>query len=68
VLRGAVDPADTGVMQINKRFHDNTATTLNLDLDNLYNNMAYARHLYEKEGTRPWNASASCWNNQVAMQ
>jgi hypothetical protein len=27
VLRGAVDPADTGVMQINKRFHDNTATT-----------------------------------------
>ena len=68
VLRGVVDSADTGVMQINKRFHADKATTMNLNLDNLYNNMAYARHLYETEGTRPWNASASCWNNQVAMQ
>ncbi len=64
VLRGVVDPADTGVMQINKRFHDNTATTLNLDLDDIYNNMAYARYLYEREGTRPWNASAPCWNSE----
>lgn len=68
VLKGKVDSADTGVMQINKRFHADKATTMNLNLDNLNNNMAYARHLYETEGTRPWNASASCWNSQVAMQ
>lgn len=64
VLRGAVDSADTGVMQINKRFHDRKATTMNLDLDDIYNNMAYARHLYETQGTRPWSASAACWSNQ----
>lgn len=64
VLRGVVDPADTGVMQINKRYHDAKATTMNLNLDDIYNNMAYARHLYETQGTRPWNASAACWNNQ----
>ncbi len=68
VLRGVVDPADTGVMQINKRFHEERATTLSLNLNDIYHNMAYARHLYETQGTSPWNASAPCWNNQVAMQ
>ena len=67
VLQGRIDPADTGVMQINKRYHDNTATTMNLDLDNIYDNMAYAKHLYETQGTRPWNASAPCWNPAIAM-
>ena len=68
VLTGKVDPADTGVMQINKRFHEAKAATMHLNLNDLYNNMAYARHLYETQGTRPWNASASCWNNQsIAM-
>lgn len=62
VLVGRVDPADTGVMQINKRYHETTATALGLDLNDIYDNMAYARHLYEKQGTQPWSASAPCWN------
>lgn len=62
VLAGRVDPADTGVMQINKRYHEATATALGLDLNDIYDNMAYARHLYEKQGTQPWSASAPCWN------
>lgn len=66
VLRGRVDPADTGVMQINKRYHLQAATAMNLDLENLYDNMAYARYLYEKQGLQPWSASAPCWNRQVA--
>ena len=66
VLQGRVDPADTGVMQINKRYHQSSATAMNLNLDNLYDNMAYARHLYEKQGVQPWSASAPCWNRQVA--
>ena len=61
VLRGYVDQADTGVMQINLRYHAQTAERLGLDLENIYDNMAYARYLYEREGTRPWNASAPCW-------
>jgi hypothetical protein len=66
VLQGRVDPADTGVMQINKRYHLETATAMNLDIENLYDNMAYARYLYEKQGLQPWMASAPCWNRQVA--
>lgn len=68
VLRGKVDSADTGVMQINKRYHSATATELGLDLENIYDNMAYARYLYEKQGTQPWNASSACWGKTLAMK
>ena len=61
VLRGRVDSADTGVMQINKRYHQATANAMGLNLENIYDNMAYARHLYETQGLRPWNSSAPCW-------
>lgn len=67
ILQGRVDPADTGVMQINKRYHLGTASAMSLDLDNIYDNMAYARHLYENQGTQPWSASAPCWNRSLAM-
>ncbi len=67
ILQGKVDPADTGVMQINKRYHEKTATAMNLNLDTIEDNMAYARHLYETQGVRPWNASAPCWNRSLAL-
>ncbi|MEY3784488.1 MAG: hypothetical protein RLZZ230_810, partial [Candidatus Parcubacteria bacterium] len=60
ILHGRVDSADTGVMQINLRYHGAAAAAMKLDLDNLHDNMAYARHLYETQGTRPWSASMSC--------
>lgn len=66
VLQGKVDPADTGVMQINRRFHQAEANKLGLDLNNIYDNMAYARHLYEKQGVQPWSASSSCWGHTLA--
>jgi hypothetical protein len=66
VLTGRVDSADTGVMQINKRYHQSSATAMDLNLDNIYDNMAYARHLYETQGIQPWNASAACWNRTLA--
>ncbi len=67
VLRGVVDKADLGVMQINTRYHGATAQALGLDLQVLEDNMAYARYLYEKQGTKPWNASAPCWNRTLAQ-
>lgn len=66
ILKGKVDQADTGVMQINKRYHDVTAVSLGLDLDDLYHNMAYARYLYETQGVQPWNASRPCWGAALA--
>jgi hypothetical protein len=68
VLRGKVDSADTGVMQINMRYHGETAEELGLDLTVLHDNLAYARDLYERQGTRPWNASAPCWGKTIAMR
>lgn len=69
VLTGRVDGDDTGVMQINTRYHGAAAEALGLNLTNVYDNMRYARHLYEEQGTQPWFASAPCWRgSQVAMQ
>lgn len=68
VLRGVVDSRDTGVMQINLFYHGQTAASLGLDLEDLNDNLAYARALYEREGTRPWSSSAPCWNRELALR
>ncbi len=68
VLKGQVDNADTGVMQINRRYHEARAQGLGLDLFDLEDNLAYARILYDEQGTKPWNASAPCWRNEVASR
>ncbi len=68
VLRGRVDPADTGVMQINLRYHGTQAERLGLELTDIYDNMAYARDLYKRQGTQPWSASAPCWSPALAMR
>jgi len=67
IIQGFVDNDDTGVMQINKRYHLKTATAMGFDLEDIYDNMAYARYLYERQGTQPWNASAPCWGRTLAM-
>lgn len=68
VLRGKVDPRDTGVMQINLRYHEGTAGNMGLDLNTLKGNLTYARDLYTRQGTQPWNASAPCWSPSIAMR
>ena len=66
VLRGRIDDDDIGVMQINKRYHQDSADRLNLDLNDIYDNMVYARILYNDAGTKPWNPSAPCWKKTLA--
>lgn len=62
ILRGVVDSDDIGVMQINTRYHQDTANKLEIDLYSLHGNLAYAKYLYEKQGTQPWKASRNCWD------
>lgn len=62
VVRGIVK-SDVGVMQINEYYHRTTAERMGLELYDLEDNMAYARALYTKEGTRPWSSSEHCWGN-----
>lgn len=61
LLRGTVDSDDVGVMQINTRYHLETAQELGIDVYSLKGNLEYARHLYDKQGTKPWLASSPCW-------
>ena len=68
VLRGKADSDDTGVMQINLRYHGVKAASLNLNLNDIYHNMAYARYLYETQGTQPWSASSPCWGKTLAAK
>lgn len=64
VLLGIIDKDDTGKYQINSRYHQRTAEAMGIDIWTESGNEAYARHLYQKNGTRDWGASASCWSNK----
>ncbi|MBP9759811.1 MAG: hypothetical protein KBD24_00390 [Candidatus Pacebacteria bacterium] len=68
VIRGIVNPNDVGVMQINETYHSSAARAMGFDLYTLKGNMAYARTLYEREGTQPWNASRACWQEVLALR
>lgn len=57
VIRGRVDRRDTGVSQINEGYHPD------VDVEDLWSNLAYARKLYDEQGATPWVCS-----RQVAMQ
>ncbi len=61
VLRGRVNKSDLGLMQVNEYYHGMRASELGFDLESVDGNLAYAKYLYDKEGTRPWNASSKCW-------
>lgn len=63
VLRGEMVPQDRGVMQVNEYYHLEDSKKLGFNIYTLEGNVAYARYLYEKQGTRPWRASAKCWGN-----
>lgn len=62
VLRGKVNSADVGVMQINEKYHVATAIRLGINIYTLEGNMEYGKYLYETQGTKPWVHSKHCWN------
>jgi hypothetical protein len=65
VIRGKVNKADVGVMQINEKYHLDQAEKLGYDLHTLEGNMAYAKWLYEKQGPQPWYPSEKCWGKAM---
>ena len=68
IHRGEVNNRDVGVMQINERFHLNQALKFGYDIYTLKGNMAYAKYLYDKEGSVPWNSSSKCWKKKEIAQ
>jgi len=61
VHRGRVNRYDVGVMQINEKYHLDTAKKLNINIYTLEGNLEFARYLYEREGAKPWKHSSACW-------
>jgi len=57
VLRGGASGQFVGIFQFMESIHSSVARTLGHDLATVDGNLAYARHLYTQQGTRPW---ASC--------
>lgn len=68
IIRGKVNKGDLGLMQINEYYHAEKAEELGLDLKSLEGNMAYAKYLYDREGSKPWNSSSKCWKKEVASK
>lgn len=54
-----------GVFQIMFSIHNAYAEVLELDIQTLDGNMAYARYLYETQGVKPWEASQDCWGGTL---
>lgn len=71
IHRGEINNADVGVMQINEHYHLDQSVEKDYDIYTLEGNTSYARYLYEKQGTAPWNSSKACWgkyaNNNLAL-
>ena len=68
LIRGKVNNADVGVMQINEKYHLDTAKKLGFDIHTVEGNVNYAKYLYKKFGASPWSASSPCWGKTtVAM-
>lgn len=69
-LRGIQNTADVGVMQINEKYHLQTAQRLGINIYTLEGNLAYARYLYEQSGSAPWVHSSPCWGTtrEVALR
>ncbi len=67
IVRGRVNNADVGVMQINEKYHLDMAKKLGIDLYTVEGNVEYAKHLYREQGAQPWISSSKCWGpDQVA--
>ena len=72
VHRGKVNSQDVGVMQIKEHYQLPAAIKGNYNIYTLEGNTAYARALYQKQGTAPWSSSKACWgkyeNQDLAMK
>lgn len=61
VLRGVVNSADVGVMQINEKYHLARSKKLGIDIHTLEGNLKYGALLFKEQGGQPWSASRPCW-------
>lgn len=64
-LYGGVDGRMVGVYQIYSDVHMNDARSRGFDIETLEGNLAYAKLLFDREGTQPWLSSMPCWGKEI---
>ena len=64
VIRGKINSRDIGICQINEFYHEKRINELGLDIHTLEGNIAFAKDLYERQGTAPWIWSKPCWSKK----
>lgn len=67
VIRGKVNKADVGLLQINEKYHAEDAVKLGYDIYSIEGNVSFAKYLYGKYGTSPWSSSAPCWKSSLPI-
>ena len=64
VLRGIQNPADTGIFQINEKYHLDQSQAIGLDIHQKTGNIEYAMWLMKKETNKHWKWSKPCWSGE----
>lgn len=64
-LHGGMGGKMIGIFQVYGDIHATYAHNRGMDIMTMEGNLAYAKHLYEREGTKPWLSSFPCWGKQV---
>lgn len=67
-LRGGAGGEMIGMFQLHETYHRAPALALGFDIDTLDGNVAYARHLYDKEGLTPWAPCAHAIPDTVSKE
>ena len=60
VLRGRQNPKDVGLFQINEDYWLEESKKVGYDIYTTDGNIAMAKYIYEKRGTRDWGWSKPC--------
>lgn len=61
VIRGRIDPDDTGLFQINLRSWGAESKRLGYDLETRKGNILMAEYIMKTQGLSAWSASKYCW-------
>ena len=64
VVRNPKTP-DVGIFQVNVEYHGDTAKKMGINLYEIEGNMQYAKYMFDRNGTRDWNASKPCWSAMI---
>lgn len=62
VMYGGTDNKMVGIFQIYGDIHRAKAQSMNMNIDTVEGNIAYAKYLHGRKGTNPWISSMPCWN------